>query len=202
MKQLAHNERGVTMAELLVAMTMLGTALAAMFGLYRYQMFGLIAQTTQLNTQEAGRGVMDLFTRELRQAGADPTQVGIAALTTGSATSLQMQFDRNGNGAIDNGERVTYQLTDGSLTRAASGGAPTVFATGLPTTTPFTYYDGNGNQLAPGGAQNILTAAQLASVRRVRLAFTVQQPNPDPNNTAPLETSYSTNVDLRNRWMR
>jgi len=205
----AGNQRGVTLIETLVAALMLVSALAAMFTLYRYQMFSLVAQNSQLDTQEAGRAVLDLFTREIRQAGADPKGTGtIPPIASASPSKLQVQFDRNGNGAIDSGESVTYQYACGtsacSMTRQVSGGTAIVFATSAPTgsTSVFTYFDGTGTAIVPGGAGGTLTAAQLATVRRVSISLTLRRKSPDPRSSLVLASSYGTTVDLRNRWMR
>jgi Tfp pilus assembly protein PilW len=204
-----RSQQGATMLESLVALAMLMIVLVSMFALYRYQMFALTTQNTQLDTQEAGRAVIDLFAREVRQAGADPTYSGtIPAIVQATPSKLQIQFDRNGNGAIDAGESVTYEYscteTSCAITRLVSGGTKTVFATSAPTgsTSVFTYYDGTGAAIVPGGSGNSLTAAQLASVRRVKFSLTLQQQNPAPANPLMLKASYTTNVDLRNRWLR
>lgn len=205
----AGNQRGVTVIEALVAALMLVSALAAMFTLYRYQMFSLVAQNSQLDTQEAGRAVLDLFTREVRQAGADPTGTGtIPAIVSASPTQVQVEFDRNGNGTIDAGEVVSYQYlcdtSQCSMTRVVNGGTAIVFATSAPTgsTSIFTYFDGTGAAIVPAGAGNTLTAAQLAAVRRISISLTLRRKSPDPRSSLVLASSYGTTVDLRNRWMR
>jgi Tfp pilus assembly protein PilW len=203
------NQRGFTVLESLVATGMLVAVLATMFAFYRYQMFSLVAQNSQLDTQQAGRAVLDLFTREVRQAGADPTATGaIAALTFGSPSKLQIQFDRNGNGTIDAGETVTYeyQCAEGlcTMSRTVSGGSTIAFATSAPTgsTDVFSYFDTTGTSIVPAGSGNVLTPAQLTSVRRVKIALTLQRKNPDPQSSLILASTYGANVDLRNRWMR
>jgi len=205
----AGNQRGVTVIEALVAALMLVSVMAAMFTLYRYQMFSLVAQNSQLDTQEAGRAVLDLFTREIRQAGADPATTGtIPAIVSASPSKLQVQFDRNGNGAIDAGESVTYEYScvssQCSMTRLVNGGNTIVFATSVATgsASVFTYFSGTGAAIAPAGAGNTLTAAQLAAVRRISISLTLRRKSPDPRSSLMLASSYGTTVDLRNRWMR
>ncbi len=209
MTRLAGNQRGFSVLEGLVAAGMLVTVMATMFAFYRYQMFSLVAQNSQLDTQQAGRAVLDLFTREVRQAGADPTASGaIAAITIASPTKLQIQFDRNGNGTIDAGETVTYKYTCSNglctMSRTVSGGSEIAFATSAPTgsTSVFSYFDGTGTLIVPAGSGNTLTGAQRTSVRRVKIALTLQRKNPDPRSSLVLASTYGANVDLRNRWMR
>lgn len=205
MTRTLHCERGASLTEALVASVMSLSLLATMFGLYRYQMFSLQAQNAQLETQESGRAVLDLLSREVRQAGADPQCTkafeGIAA---GSGSRIQVQFDRNGNGAIDNGESVTYQYTPdtGIVTRGVNGGSPNVLAAALPgSVLAFTYYDGTGAVVVPNGSGGTLTSTQRAAVRRVQVRLGFQRNHADPNNPLRLSSDFSSNIDLRNRFM-
>jgi len=195
----------MSLVEVLIASLMMLALLATMFSLYRYQMFSIQAQTAQLDTQQGARAVLDLMGRELRQAGADPgCSKSFEGLAAASASLLQVQFDRNGNGAIDAGESVTYQyaIDTGAVTRTVAGAAASVLASGGPGTYfALLYYGGNGSAIVPGGLGGRLTASQRAAVRRVQIRVGLTQKSLDPASPLMLTSTYSTNIDLRNRFM-
>lgn len=198
-------ERGYTLAELLVGAVISLIALSAFLGFNRMQLYAFSNQTSQLDLQTAGRSLIDLFTREVRMAGMDPTcSKSFSGISSASATQIEIKSDLNADGTIDGTNEdivYTYNATDHAIERTANG-----------TTTPLTdsrmsvgssmlaYYDGSGNPLVPAGTGGPLTQAQCDSVRRVQLVLTLQAAAADPLNSLPLAATFSSNVDLRNRF--
>jgi type IV pilus assembly protein PilW len=199
-----HQSPGFTLIEVMVASLLMLVVLATILWTYRFQMFALKAQEVQLDTQQAARSMIDLLTREVRQAGYDPTCAkNFAGIATAKSQLLQLQFDKNGDGAIGAGESVTYSYDPDLKQIGRSTGAAVVpLVTSLPgNALTFTYYDGDGNLLWPSWSGASLNATQRAGVRRVQVSLHLERPNPDPRNSSKLSSDFVTNIDLRNRFI-
>lgn len=164
-------ERGYSLTELLVAMTVSVTLMGAMYSV----LFGAQATTEAQHDQAALRQqapvAIDRVAEDLRMAGFD---LGSAPerLTDAGATSFALVADiDNGNAAAPCGaadetavgsgaERVSYRLQGTDLLRSVGcwdGGAwgneytDLVVATDVQSVRPlFRYFDGGGNELLPG----------------------------------------------------
>lgn len=195
--------------EALVAMLLTAIVIAAMFSAYRYQMFALKGQDIQVETQEAGRGIIDLMTREVRMAGYNPRCLAaISGVSDARPQLLQVQFDLNENGTTtdlvtDAGEIVTYSFdaTSGAIQRS-TGGAPAPLISGLSSAAfALTYYDANGVQLTPAGTPPALVAADRDKIRRVKVTLQLQRADPYQAGSSPLVSNFVSNIDLRNRFI-
>jgi len=204
MSRQARSSCGFSLIEVLVGVVLLLVLSTTVFGAYRFQMFALKGQEVQIDTQETARGMIELMTREVRQAGYDPS---CAKTFDGVADArpqwLRVQFDSDGNGAIGANESVTYAYnSDSKEVDRTAAGTTVPLVTGVPASAlVFTYYDGSGAVLTPGGTPPALTPSQRAAVRRIRIAIQVERPNPDPLNSRPLVSDLVSNVDLRNRFL-
>ncbi len=196
--------RGFTLMEVLGAMLLMLIITAAMFSAYRFQLFAFRTQEAQLDVQETARDLIDLMAREIRLAGYDPTCVKtFAGIADARPQLLQVQFDRNGDGAIGAGESIVYAYNaDLDQIQRSAGGAPVALATGMPDNAlAFSYFDGNGAALTPSGNPAALTVTQRNAVRRVKVTLMLQQPSPDPQNSTPVISRFASNVELRNRFL-
>src|SRR3989304_6020528 len=80
---------------------------------------------TLSDAQQSARIALERMTRELREAGYDPTGLGLPALVVAGPTRVAFQRDLNGNGVLDpTRERVTYLLRGRGLRRAAGAPGP------------------------------------------------------------------------------
>jgi len=131
-----REQRGFTLAELLIVIAILGMMLA---GLVTVQMQGqqsYLIGSHRVEAQQNGRVALELMTRELRSA--------TSVIAIPSATNMTF--------ADENSAVIQYQLTGSTLTRTATGCAT---CTGLPDTviggvvtfnlTYFSAYDGSTN---------------------------------------------------------
>ncbi|MGE0519551.1 MAG: PilW family protein [Candidatus Binatia bacterium] len=162
--------------------------------------FAMQDQLRQLDVQSAARSVVDLFAREVRRAGANPTCTGaFEAIATAKADEIQLRSDLDGSGAIDQPHedvRYRWRVTDQILERTA--GQTDLLLSGQELTgSRFRYFDGAGTELMPGAG---LDAAQRASVRRVRIEVALRERPADPDMGGSLTASASTDIDLRNRF--
>jgi len=199
-----RGERGYTLPEVLVATVISLITIGAVLSFNRAQLFALRDQSSQLDVQTIGRNFTDLFTREVRRAGMDPTcSKSFEAIASARPDQIEIKSDLNGNGAIDaTGEDViyTYNPAIGNVERT-SGGVTDVILSGVNVSgSTLRYYDGAGAELLPSGSPPALTATQRTAVRRVQLVLTIQETGIDPHNPAAFAASFSSNVDLRNRF--
>jgi hypothetical protein len=196
-----RDQGGYALSELLVGSIVGLVTMGAVLGFNRFQLFALRNQSAQLEMQTIGRAVTDLFGHEVRRAGMDPTCVKtFEGLAEARYDQLRIKSDLNGNGTIDaTGEDVTYSFQYWPYDiRRTAGGTTNTFADDNVYVYPwFEYFDGAGNQI---GAYSSLTSAQRAQVRRVRLTLWMWTETIDPQNYGWMSATFSSNVDLRNRW--
>ena len=200
---LPKRKRGFTTMEVLVAGTIGLIALGAFASFNRFQTFALRNQAAQLAVQSDARAVIDLMAREVRRAGLDPTcGKAFEGVAIAESQGIQVQADLNGDGAIGApGESIYYRrnLETGDVERVAGGVTDVVLPGDEVAGGSVRYFDGAGNELtnATGGG---LSAAQRASVRRVRISLVLAADLVDPNSTGQARASVSTDVELRNRF--
>jgi len=119
-------QAGHSLVEVLVAMAIMALLMAATLSLLQSGLAAWGWGSGRVEAQQAIRVALERMTRELREAGYDPTSAGIEAVVVAEATRIVFQRDLNGNGLIDpTHERVTYLLRAGETTlrRDAGGGA-------------------------------------------------------------------------------
>lgn len=188
------NEDGLTIIELLIAMSIGLVVLGSVFSSFTTQKkaFALQEQITEM--EQNLRVPIDFITRDLRNAGANPninttlvigTSVGLipndpndsddpnVPITTDSIKILSDVED--GNGVISSGspETVTYSLNGTTLER---NGNPLVdYITAL----TFTYFDSAGNAIATP----ITTTTNLSNIRVVQVSLTARTEYEDPTYT-------------------
>jgi hypothetical protein len=197
-----RSDAGFSTHEILVAATV-GLMIAAGFVSFNhYQIRAIHDQVSQLELQTMDRDVLDLFAREVRRAGTNPTcAAGITALSEAKTTGLRIQADLNGNGVIDatNNEDVIYRASaDGeALERVTNNTVETLLSGVKLGGSSLRYYDGSGTELVPNPA---LTTAQAASVRRVRLELKVSNDGYTSYDSTMLSAAAATDIELRNRF--
>lgn len=142
-------KRGFTLAELLVALAILGLMMVGILTLLMSGNQSYLTGSNQVEAQAGVRAALERLTADLREAGYSPTsQVCTAAgvpagcwvaIDNPTDTQFAIQYDWNGNGApqagvqvpvsyvfggiatnMDRGELVTYSVAGGNLTRQES----------------------------------------------------------------------------------
>lgn len=117
---------GVSLAELLVSLAVLGLVLAGIFGLLHGGLEAYGWGAGRVGAQQAARVALERIAAELREAGYDPRGVGFQPIVVAAPALVTFQRDLNGNGVVDpTRERVTFVLRPGEtvLRRDAGGGA-------------------------------------------------------------------------------
>lgn len=174
--------RGFTLAEVLVALAVVGIVLLALMGLLQHGEQVYLFGTSRLEAQQNARVALDRLGRELRQAGIDPRGIGFPPLVNPTATGFTIQNDLNGDGVIaGNPETITYSLRGRTLRRNAGGGAQPV-VDGVESLR-FAYLDAAGNPAKTPG-----------EIRTVVITITA-----GPETPRGAGVSMTTQVRLRNR---
>jgi prepilin-type N-terminal cleavage/methylation domain-containing protein len=190
-----NNERGFTLAEMMVVCAIVGLVMASLLGLVMSGQQAYWYGTTQVDAQQNARVAIERIMKDIREAGYYPQNPDTAPATctavpcytfnavgTGlSSSSLVLQYDWNGDGAVASGavndpvlcatgaacrgERVTYSFASGAVTRqepGVNGGAAETLASGI-SSMSFGY-------LAEDGT----TTTAAAAVRTVTVTVTAQ----------------------------
>jgi hypothetical protein len=202
-KKIIRSRAGLTTVELLGAALCATVILSALYGFYREQLVYLLLQETRTATLEDARGALDIMIRELRNAGwwdkgfAPPS---CKRIVTATPTIIHIQADLNGDEDCDGatGENVTYDLYKGTescpgmiLRRNGICLVANVVVTAGEQL--FTYFDANDAQLAAN--------PPVDAVKRVRIKFSVEVPDPSPQGKRSGKTIRSTlasSVEFRN----
>jgi type II secretory pathway component PulJ len=201
-----RRQGGFTPVEVLVASAVGLTALAAVMSFNRFQMLTLRNQTTQVDVQTTSRNIVELFSREMRRAGANPgcKIAAFSGLADARTQRVRIQSDLNGDGALTApGEDVTYRYREyrDAVERidVGAGGTTEVLLSGIDLRdSNIRYFDGNGTELNPWSGS--LTSDQRAAVRRVRIELNVAARGLGISSTGALVAQQTADVDLRNRF--
>ena len=207
---------GATLTEQLLSLLLGMVMITALYGFYRSELFHHLSQEAKTASLEDARGALDIMVRDLKNAGSwgtgsapseqggvdDPDNDADAVCNrvyAATASMIHIQMDLNGNGNCadtDPRENIRYELTGSTSTCAG----PTILRRNGEclvnnVTTPtagklFSYYDSTGTDLG--------NAPSPQAIKRVRIAFTVQVPNPDPKLSGNLTSTLSTSVQFRN----
>ncbi len=120
-----RNERGFTLAELLVVTAVIGLVMAGVFVIQRGGQQAYLLGSNRVETQQNARVVLDLMTRELRSAASITT---IASCTNSVCTDLTF-VDQNGQTVRYALAGTTLNRTVGGTTTALIGGAQSLAMT-------------------------------------------------------------------------
>jgi len=204
------DERGFTLAEMLVVCALLGTVMAGVLSLVMVGQQSATATMNKVEAQSNARMGIDRVIEEFREAGylpAGPTcptapttpcppyNYAFPAVTAQTATALTIQNDWNADNVIQTvavtdpisgaqrGERVVYSFAAGQLRRQEIGidAAPVVVAAGIIGLT-YTFLD-----------QNNAVTGTAANIRTVTVTLTTQQSAGQP------QVTMVHRVRLRNR---
>ena len=200
-----------------MAALLLGSVMIiALYGYFRTTLYHLVSLETKTATLEDSRGALDIMLRDLKNAGSwgngsVPAETGTADdpdsdsdtvcnrvyAATGSLLHVQMDLNGNGNCAdSDPRENIRYELAGPTATCAGpniirrNGDCLVANVVPLATGKIFSYYDAAGIDLG--------NAPDRQSIKRIKIAFTVQVKNPDPRLGGNLTSSLSSSVEIRN----
>lgn len=200
--------RGLTLIEVVVALSIAGIFALALYGFYSFHVRVLKAEETRLSVQEGARLAIDFLVRELRFAGARPVRggpcAGFAHLTRAEEQAITLQYDFRGDatgtppdGCPDDPLEIisyTYDANARLLRRATGRGAPQPFVGDVPAGGfLLRYFDRDGNELVPP-----LAEGERAAVRTIMVSVQTSRPHPNPRIAQPMTASFRSTVFLPN----
>ena len=148
------SNQGVTLIELMIAMTIFLLVLGAIYSTFQSQHKSYLMQEEVAAMQQNIRAGMFYMTKEIRMAGCDPTGNAGAGIVTATANSMSFTEDVRGDadgsdpdGATnDPNESIAYALSGNNLVRDTGGGNQVV-AENIDAL-DFVYLDADGNPTA------------------------------------------------------
>lgn len=209
-------ETGASLIEQLLALLLGAVMITALYGFYRAGLYQFVAQETKTATLQDARGALDIIVRDLENAGSwgmgsvpaesgggddpDGDADGVCnRVYAATASMIHVQMDLNGNGTCADAEpreNIRYELTGPTATCPGTkilrrNGDCLVANVVTPSVGKlFSFYDTTGADLG--------NSPSLQAIKRVRIAFSVQEKNPDPKVGGTLTTDLATSVELRN----
>jgi prepilin-type N-terminal cleavage/methylation domain-containing protein len=217
-----NDQKGFTMAELLVAAGLSLVVMGAVYSVYRVQAHTVKVQEFRTEAQEYARNALDMMVREMRNAGyfpqraACPVPANTNGIVAATATTIQFVYDANGDGdCADAGENITYSYDPNTLdiSRAADGGAaqpltdanvtpPFQFVyfprqTGAAAPAPYCYAIAGG--IPAGCASDVAT--NLTNIQRISVLVSVLSKSTDTEFGGQQTITMDSNVELRNRGL-
>jgi Tfp pilus assembly protein PilW len=201
-----RNQNGFSLVELLVAAGLSLFVLASIGGLFRAQTKTVKGQESRLEAHEYALTVLDLMVREIRNTGYFPTNAcdATGGITSASATSINLQYDKNNNGTCSGDDEVVAFTYDGVGLNVTRNGQ--TLSDGNVTAVQFTYYPQQTSGTAPApycvstgvpsGCSGTLSS-NFKNVQKINISLTVAPRSTDNEFTGSAVT-MSLTADLRN----
>jgi len=194
-----RDDKGLSLVELMVVLVLSLMLMAAVYMTYQIQHRTSEAQHRVTAVQQDLRAVLNIMSRDIRQAGCDPTMhstAGIIPNESGpSALSFSMDLNEDGDtGDANPEEQVAFTLSGTDIQRNGVTLAQNV------TTLGFVYYDENNTVITPtdaGGSS--LTATEASDVRDVEIRVRVQSDKRDPETNQFISRAMTKRLKLRNQ---
>ena len=197
-----NKERGFTLVELLIAMTIGLIILAALSSTFLMQRKIYDVQEQVVEMVQTARAAMDMMTREIRMAGYDPAGATFDGITY-DADQLQIETNINGDenilnddGTYDTNEHIVYKYYDKDssypyqIKRKTGNGNFVSFAENIKS---FTF-----DYLEADGVTKVTTTADNDKIRQIKITITVRSAKPDSDYGGYREHTLTSFITPRN----
>lgn len=188
-------QRGFTLVEMLVGLTILLIVMAGSLGLFVHNSRINKSQQLAAAVQSDARTSMSMIIQTLRSAGWDPTDAGIQAVrldtTPGDGIEeLEVFADLDNDGVTaGSDEQVLIRFLEDRLEwRRSAGGSFEIMAEGISN-------DADGN----GTAEPMFTPDSTTNPTRIVVKLTAESSLPSPITGAPIRYTLSSDLALRKR---
>lgn len=189
----SSSQRGMSLVELVIVITILGTVLAIVTKVLLSTSRVESRTMNRAEVQGDARQALMLFSNEIRQAGTDPGDppLGTLGVISGDSVTVRVRADLNGDRVIQTtepSEDVTYRYDAGqqALTRDPGTGAVVVLSN--VTAMSFSFFDLSNTPVTPLP----LNGASAATVQSVGLSMTCQNRDSEP-------LTLASRITLRNQ---
>ncbi len=177
------NEHGISLIELIIAISISIIILAGIFNAFIQQRKALKLQELIVEMQQNVRAAMDMMLTEIKLAGYDPNDLDFNGIVY-SPDRLQIRADLNGDMKLDDAfENIIYYYDKTNLRiYRITGiyGIPQPFVENIASFN-FYYYDAN---------QNITTTSE--DIRQIKIELTGRTSKPVPSNDKKEKYKYFT----------
>lgn len=127
---LIKNNKGFTLVEILVALTIDFIVLAGIYAAFYSQQKSHVKEQQVVDAQQNVRGSVTFMTREIRLAGMEPESAGVAGIMDAGPYSIRFTLDRNeDNDVTDPYENIQYGYSaaaDANANGIADSGAASI----------------------------------------------------------------------------
>jgi prepilin-type N-terminal cleavage/methylation domain-containing protein len=150
------NQRGFTLAELLVVTAVIGLVMAGVFVVQRGGQQAYLLGSNRVETQQNARVALDVMSRELRSAESITTVTGSTDITfvDQSANTIRYCWSSTATGCVSGGQRTFLNRAVNGTTTALIGGVRAL------TITSYSAYD-----VSSGTYTTTTTAAQVKVIK-------------------------------------
>lgn len=191
----AGDQKGFTLVEMLVGMTLLLFVMAASTTLILQSSRINKAQQMSVAVQSDARTCMSIILQTLRSAGWDPTSAGIQVVRLDTTPSdgieeIEVFADHDGDGSTSGvGEQVLIRFIEDRIEwRRSAGGSFEIMAVGITN-------DADGD----GAAEPMFTPDSTPDPTRIVVQLTAESPAPDPMTGQPVRYTLQSELALRKR---
>ena len=218
-------ESGSTLIELIFAVTILAVVTGAIFSQLSAAQQRISAEQVKVDNFDEARDFVDQFFRDINQIGypngrivsfspaITDTRVAVGLVKI-SPTSIWFEGDINGTGVV---QEVQYMINGSGTCTLCLQRSQVAKVTGNPltgqsaadwgtevndltTTTIFTFYDTNGNQVTPSPTLDINSnGSTLATIKTIHISLSIQNNSViDQKTKMPIQTNFEGEVSLNN----
>jgi type IV pilus assembly protein PilW len=196
-----RGQQGFTLAELLVSSLLFVIVLSGIYVFFRGQLYAIKSEEARLGTLEGARVGLDFMTREIRNAGYNPTGAAGCGILIAQAELIQVVTnwkpeDNVCGTLLQPEETVTYAYdsADKQVTRDGQPLVENVPAGGF----SLLYYRNDGTLISLSGTPPQVAPADLLLIRGISVRITAQVPHPDPWVGGVLSSTLTTYIHRRN----